>query len=136
MKLHLNPILLTYVFRDDSGLPFNHWLAEAQEYMRVRGTKDENIQVELAADMKRSEDNSRLFKIKEHMEALKPKGFGTSRVDIIGDTAFIYFEGFAETCNESAFYYHLPDKTSTMSAHLSSFMMPLQKSNKRRRSKE
>ena len=48
--LQLDPILLTYVFRDDSGLPFNHWLAEAQEYMRVRGTKDENIQVELAAD--------------------------------------------------------------------------------------
>ena len=78
--------------------------------MKVRGTKDENIQVELAADMKRSEDNSRLFKIKEHMEALKPKNFGTSRVDIIEDTAFIYFERFAETFNENAFYYHLPNE--------------------------
>lgn len=44
------------------------------------------------------------------MEALKPKDFGTSRVDIIGDTAFIYFENFEETGQESAFYYHLPDE--------------------------
>lgn len=108
--LQLNPILLTYVFRDDSGLPFKHWLAEAQEYMRVRGTKEENIQVELAADRKRSEDISRLSKNKEHIEALKPKDFGTSRVDIIGDTAFIYFEEFAESHNESTFYYCLPDE--------------------------
>ena len=117
MKLHLNPILLTYVFRDDSGLPFNHWLAEAQEYMRVRGTKDENIQVELAADMKRSEDNSRLFKIKEHMEALKPKTL--RKLAMKAHSTIICLI-----------------KTSTMSAHLPSFMMPLQKSNKRRRSKE
>jgi hypothetical protein len=43
------------------------------------------------------------------MEALKPADFGTSRVDIIGDTAFIYFEGFEESMDEASYYYRLPN---------------------------
>ena len=99
---------LTYIFRDDSGQPFKHWLEQAQAYMKLRGTKDENFKLDTNAERMQSLDTNRLFTVKKRMESLKPAGFGSSRVDIIGDTAFIYFETFAESFGEAAYYYRLP----------------------------
>lgn len=110
-QLRLDPIILTYIFRDDSKEPYKKWLGEAQDFARIRGTKEENFKLEFNPDSKRSADNASLDKVKEHIESLKPENFGTSRVDIVDDTAFIYFEGFAETNKESIFYYCLPDES-------------------------
>lgn len=109
-ELKLNPILLNYIFRDDSGEPYNKWLEEAKFFVSVRGTKDENLKLEREVGKDRSEDLKNLDANFEQMKKLKPKDFGTSRVDIIGDTAFIYFEKFAETLQESNFYFRLPDE--------------------------
>ena len=107
-ELKLDKLLLTYIFRDDSGQPFKHWLEQAQAYMKLRGTKDENFKLDTNAERMQSLDTNRLFTVKKRMESLKPAGFGSSRVDIIGDTAFIYFETFAESFGEAAYYYRLP----------------------------
>ena len=48
----------------------------------------------------------------ERIKKLKPKDFGSSRVEIVGDTAFIYFEHFAQTFQESNFYFKLPDESN------------------------
>ena len=109
-ELQLDPILLTYIFRDDSGKPFKYWLEQAQEFAKVRGTKDENIELDPSAERMQSEDTNRLFTVKSHIESLKPADFGTSRVDIIGDTAFIYFEEFTENGQEATFYYRMPNE--------------------------
>ncbi|SEH33538.1 S41 family peptidase [Selenomonas sp. KH1T6] len=110
-ELQLDPVLLTYIFRDDSGQPFKYWLEQAQEYVKIRGTKDENFQFKPGEERKQSADTNRLFEIKEHIESLKPADFGNSRVDIIDDTAFIYFEGFEENLQEASFYYRMPDES-------------------------
>lgn len=107
-ELKLDKLLLTYIFRDDSGQPFKHWLEQAQAYMKLRGTKDENFKLDTNEERMQSLDTNRLFTVKKRMESLKPAGFGSSRVDIIGDTAFIYFESFAESFGEAAYYYRLP----------------------------
>ena len=109
-ELKLDPIILTYIFRDDSGQPFKDWLELAQEYVKLRGTKDENFKLDVNEERMQSEGTNRLFTVKKRMESLKPAGFGTSRVDIIGDTAFIYFEKFAESLREASYYYRLPDE--------------------------
>ena len=45
------------------------------------------------------------------LQLLKPLGYGSSRVDIVGDTCVIYFEGFAEDLTRSeSFYTKLPTK--------------------------
>ena len=107
-ELGLDPILLTYIFRDDSGRPYKFWLEEAQNYAKIRGTKEEDFELETDPERERGQDISHLFQLKSRMESLKPEGFGISRVDIVGDTAFIYFEKFAESEKESVFYYHMP----------------------------
>ncbi len=110
-ELQLDPILLTYIFRDDSGKPFKYWLEQAQEYAKIRGTKEENIELDPRVERMQSKDTDRLFKAKSHIESLKPDDFGSSRVDIIDDTAFIYFERFSESGKEDSFYYRMPDET-------------------------
>ena len=109
-ELKLNPVILTYIFRDDSGKPYKKWLEEAQAYMKVRGTKEENFKLDRTAERRQSEDTNRLFTTKERIESLKPADFGNSRVEIIGDTAFIYFERFAESYKEASYYYRLPNE--------------------------
>lgn len=104
-ELKLNPILLNYIFRDDSGKPYNKWLDEAKFFV-----SNKDIKLEPVVGRDRSEDNKKLFANLDRMRKLKPKDFGTSRVDIIGDTAFIYFESFAQTFQESNFYFKLPDE--------------------------
>lgn len=109
-ELKLKPILLNYIFRDDSGEPYDEWLDEAKYFVKVRDTSKENLILEPEVGKERSVDKRNLDENFERMAKLKPKDFGTSRVDIIGDTAFIYFEKFAETFQESDFYFRLPDK--------------------------
>ena len=109
-ELNLDPILLTYIYRDDSGKPYKIWLEQAKEYAAVRGTEEENFKPILFPGQERSGDTTRLKEKIKHVASLKPKGFGSSRVDIVDDTAFIYFEKFAEDRRESVFYYHLPNE--------------------------
>ena len=110
-ELKFNPIMLEYIFRDDSGKPYKYWLDDAKYFLSIRGTSEENFDVREELGRDRSEDNNKLFANLERMKKLKPKDFGTSRVDIVGDTAFIYFESFAQTEQESIFYFKLPDET-------------------------
>lgn len=109
-ELKWNPVILEYIFRDDSGKPYSKWIDEAKYFVSVRNTKDENIQIESEVGRDRSEDNNKLFANFDKMKELKPKNFGNSRVDIVDDTAFIYFEEFAQSGMESSFYYRLPDE--------------------------
>lgn len=104
--LKLNPIILDYIFRDDSGKPYKKWLDEAKYFVSTK-----NIELETEIGRDRSEDNSKLYANFDKMRNLKPRDFGTSRVDIVGDTAFIYFEEFAASGAESNFYYSLPDES-------------------------
>lgn len=108
--LQLNPVLLTYIYRDDSGQPHKKWLDMAKTFMQIRGTEQENFTMATFPGRERSEDINRLCKAKYRMEKLKPDDFGSARVQIIDDTAFIYFEGFAESMLERTFYYRLPDE--------------------------
>ena len=109
-ELNLDPILLTYIYRDDSGKPYKIWLEQAKEYAAVRGTEEENFKPIPFPGQERSGDTTRLKEKIKHVASLKPQGFGSSRVDIVDDTAFIYFEKFAEDRRESVFYYHLPNE--------------------------
>ena len=109
-QLKLNSVILDYIFRDDSGKPYKKWLDEAKYFVSVRGTADEDLKLIPEVGKDRSEDNSKLTANFERMAKLKPKDFGSSRVEIIGDTAFIYFEHFAQTHQESNFYFNLPDE--------------------------
>ena len=81
----------------------------------------------------RSEEYGQLLDKFNHMAKLKPKNFGNSRVQIIDDTAFIYFEEFAESGNESNFYFKLPDadiyNASTFGLFYDAFAMIQRNSN-------
>lgn len=103
--MKFDPIILEYIFRDDSGKPDKHWLDKAKYFVSTK-----NVELETEVGRDRSEDNSKLSANFERMRKLKPKDFGSSRVDIVGDTAFIYFESFAESLAESDFYFRLPDE--------------------------
>ena len=109
-QLNLDSILLTYIFRDDSQKPCKIYLEQAKDYMRWRGTPEENFEPERMPGSERGKELGNLIEKIMHIKSLKPDNFGTSRVDIIGNTAFIYFEGFSECGAESSFYYNLPDK--------------------------
>ena len=106
--LQLDPILLHYIFRGGSKEPEAFWLADAQELLKVRGTADEEIEVELFTGMSQSRDFSSFVQTVKHIETLKPEDFSAARVDIIDDTAFIYFENFNESGNEAHFYFAPP----------------------------
>ena len=110
-ELKLDPILLTYIYRDDSGEPYKIWLEQAKDYARMRGTPEEDFEPELQPGRERSEGTNKLAENFKRMKSLKPKDFGTSRVDIVDDTAFIYFEGFQESCSENVFYSCPPDES-------------------------
>ena len=63
-------------------------------------------------------DVLKLLEDMQRMQHLKPLSYGTERVDIVGDTAVIYFEGFWEDlARKQSFYTKLPTsediKTST-----------------------
>lgn len=103
-ELKLDPILLTYIYRDDSGKPYKIWLEQAKDYAKMRGTPEENFEPIRFPGKERSEGNNKLNESFSRMRALKPKDFGSSRVDIVDDTAFIYFEGFNESEKENVFY--------------------------------
>ncbi len=103
--MKFDPIILEYIFRDDSSKPDKHWLDKAKYFVSTK-----NVELETEVGRDRSEDNSKLSANFERMRKLKPKDFGSSRVDIVGDTAFIYFESFAESLAESDFYFRLPDE--------------------------
>ena len=109
-ELKFNTIMLKYIFRDDSNKPYSDWLDDAKYFVSIRGTAEENFEVKDELGRDRSEDNNRLYANLDRMKKLKPKDFGTSRIEIIDDTAFIYFESFAQTEQESNFYYQLPDE--------------------------
>ena len=110
-NLKLNPILLDYIFRDDSGKPYKLWIEDAKYFSSIRGTKEENFEIENEVGSDRSKNNTKLFENFERMKQLKPEDFGDTRWEIIDDTAFIYFEKFAESGTESDFYFNLPDET-------------------------
>ncbi|MBQ7183231.1 MAG: hypothetical protein IJR97_04530 [Clostridia bacterium] len=58
----------------------------------------------------------------QRMQHLKPLGYGSERVDIVGDTAVIYFEGFKEDLRRTQSYYtKLPTKEDTGSSTFSLF---------------
>ncbi|MBQ5419961.1 MAG: hypothetical protein IIU24_07625 [Selenomonas sp.] len=109
-ELQLNPVLLTYIFRDASGQPHKSWLDMAKKFMNIRGTEQESLTLETFPGQDRSEDTNKWSDSKYRIKTLKPDNFGTSRVDIIDDTAFIYFEGFEESLQEGSYYYCLPDE--------------------------
>ena len=109
-ELKFNPIMLEYIFRDDSGKPYKHWMDDAKYFLSIRGTAEENFDVTEELGRDRSADNNKLNANFDRIKKLKPKDFGSSRVEIVGDTAFIYFEHFAQTLQESNFYYRLPDE--------------------------
>ena len=109
-ELKFNPIMLEYIFRDDSGKPYKYWLDDVKYFLSIRGTAEENFDVKEEFGQDRSVDNNKLNANFDRMKKLKPKDFGNSRVDIIGDTAFIYFESFATSGQESNFYFNLPDE--------------------------
>ena len=109
-ELNFDPVLLTYIFRDDSGEPYKVWLEQARDYAKWRGTPEEDFELDRFPGSERGEELSSFTETARRISSLKPKDFGTSCVKIIGDTAFIYFEKFAERGDESRFYYHLPDK--------------------------
>ena len=102
-QLNLDSILLTYIFRDDSQKPCKIYLEQAKDYMRWRGTPEENFEPERMPGSERGKELGNLIEKIMHIKSLKPDNFGTSRVDIIGNTAFIYFEGFSECGAESSF---------------------------------
>ena len=109
-ELHLNPIVLDYIFRDDSGKPYDEWIEKCQYFMKLRNTKDENNIIVLHDEKIIGEDTKALVDTKAHIESLKPKDFPTSKVDFVDDTAFIYFENFADDPDRTAdiFYYRTP----------------------------
>ncbi len=111
-ELKFNPIMLEYIFRDDSGKPYKHWLDDAKYFLSVRGTEEENFDVTEELGRDRSASNNKLDENLERIKKLKPKDFGSSRLEIVGDTAFIYFEHFAQTFQESNFYFKLPDESN------------------------
>ena len=85
----LDPIILTYIFRDGSKEPYKKWLGEARDFARIRGTKEENAKPEFGLDRDRSEDNARLDNVKKHIESLKPEDFGMeccTKNDLLGGT--------------------------------------------------
>ncbi len=109
-ELHLNPILLNYIFREKGGSPNKSWYGMSQDFAKVRGTKEENIEVDTQIQKVYGTYTEELFGKMKHMDELKPKDFGSSRVEFIDDTAFIYFERFANDISASKFYYHLPSE--------------------------
>ena len=82
----------------------------AKKFMNIRGTEQESLTLETFPGQDRSEDTNKWSDSKYRIKTLKPDNFGTSRVDIIDDTAFIYFEGFEESLQEGSYYYCLPDE--------------------------
>ena len=106
--LGLDPILLHYIFRGGSKDAVDFWLGDAQAFLKVRGTPEEKIEVELFTGMNQSKEFSSFVQTVKHIEALKPEDFSPARVDIIDDTAFIYFENFNESGNEARFYFDPP----------------------------
>ena len=42
-ELNFNPIMLEYIFRDDSGKPYKHWIDDAKYFLSIRGTAGKKI---------------------------------------------------------------------------------------------
>ena len=111
-ELGLDPILLDYVFRDDSGRPFEHWLQQCQYIVHARNQDREDKDKDtdhfdgsiLGPNVEHLRENVK------HIRSLKPKDFGSARVDFFDDTAFIYFEEFADNSRTSDFYFHIPNE--------------------------
>ena len=109
-ELHLDPILLDYVFRDDSGRPFEDWLKNCQYYIQVRNQEKEDTNVDPFKGTAPGPNLKQLRENSKHIHFLKPKDFGSARVDFVDDTAFIYFERFVDDGRTSEFYYRMPDE--------------------------
>lgn len=108
-ELQLNPVLLSYIFREDGSF-YEQWQDESRTLIRAREQKDERAVLKELVVAAAGESSKELIKKQDRMKALRPKDFPSSKVDFVDDTAFIYFEEFAETGEESAFYYHLPSE--------------------------
>lgn len=64
-----------------------------------------------ALDSEHGPNVSKLLDNSLRMQMLKPFGYGSGRVDIVGDTCIIYFDGFKENLTRSeSFYTKLPTK--------------------------
>ncbi len=108
-ELNLNPIVLDYIFRDESGEPFDEWLKKSQYLIRIRNTKENPVQDSKQKDEIIFGDESQVWlDTKKHIDSLKPKDFPTSKVDFVDDTAFIYFEHFINAIPTDQFYYRTP----------------------------
>ena len=110
-ELKLDPVILEYIFRDDNRQLNEDFLYLAKEMAKIRGKNENEFKIDMYPGNSRSAEWNKLKETVKHISDLKPKDFGTSRVDIIDDTAFIYFEHFMENDDiESSFYVALPDE--------------------------
>lgn len=107
-ELRLNPVILDYIFRDDSGKPYNNWMPKVEHFLETRNKKDEEINQNDWDVRIKGDETKTLLDMKAHMDSLKPKDFPRSKVDFVDDTAFIYFERFSSEFKASDFYYHTP----------------------------
>ncbi len=109
-ELKLDPILLEYIFRDDSGRPYEEWLEKCQYHIETRNTDPEDEDSDPFNGITPGPNQEQYYHNAKRMHDLKPKDFGSARVDFFDDTAFIYFEEFADNNNTSSFYYHMPEE--------------------------
>ena len=109
-EMNLDPILLDYVFRDDSGQPVDHWLQECQYTVYTRDPNHENNGLDPFKGSDPGPNLEQLYEKSKYMNSLKPEDFGSAKVDFVDDTAFIYFERFADDDRTNEFYYRMPDE--------------------------
>ncbi len=113
--LKFDPIILSYIFREDKENVFEPFYQDAVSEIKEKNLSEEQIKENKknARTEKYGTESNSLIDSAEHINAIMPEEYQDGpRIDIEDDTAFIYFNDFANRIPMHVFYTHTPNESA------------------------